>query len=207
MVASVGFYSSNIFYDSLLMDVTEPRYYSFVSTLGFSLGYLGGALLLGLHVWMILSPEPFGFAGPDSAIRFAFVSVGIWWAIFATPLMLFVPEQRSKIARTQHVIQCCLPGTTGNDLANSPVSQRRDLPRRVLALYSWRFHDHRHGRQLRPTAGLQSAGPRDGVADHELRRLSGDLLYGVVSATVWARSTVSTLRCSSTWSCASGRYT
>ena len=105
MIASVGFYSSNIFYDSLLMDVTEPRFYSFVSTLGFSLGYLGGALLLGLHVWMILSPGTFGFSGPDGAIRFAFVSVGIWWAIFATPLMLFVPEQRSKIARTHHVIR------------------------------------------------------------------------------------------------------
>ena len=105
MIASVGFYSSNIFYDSLLMDVTEPRFYSFVSSLGFSLGYLGGALLLGIHVWMILSPGTFGLAGPDDAIRFAFVSVGIWWAIFASPLMFFVPEHRSKIARTHHVIR------------------------------------------------------------------------------------------------------
>ena len=105
MVASVGFYSSNIFYDSLLMDVTAPRYYSFVSSLGFSLGYLGGALLLGIHVWMILSPGTFGFTGPDEAIRFAFVSVGIWWALFASPLMLLVPEQQSKIARTHHVIR------------------------------------------------------------------------------------------------------
>lgn len=105
MIASVGFYSSNIFYDSLLMDVTEPRYYSFVSSLGFSLGYLGGAVLLGIHVWMILSPDTFGLDGPDDAIRFAFVSVGLWWALFASPLMLFVPEQRSKIARTHQVLR------------------------------------------------------------------------------------------------------
>ena len=105
MVASVGFYSSNIFYDSLIMDVTKPRYYSFVSSLGFSLGYLGGALLLGLHVWMILTPDTFGFSGPDAAIRFAFVSVGLWWAVFASPLMVFVKEQRSKIASTHHVVK------------------------------------------------------------------------------------------------------
>ena len=37
MVASIGFYSSTVFYDSLLIDVTEKRYYSFVSALGFSL--------------------------------------------------------------------------------------------------------------------------------------------------------------------------
>ncbi|MDH3587692.1 MAG: MFS transporter, partial [Gammaproteobacteria bacterium] len=79
LVASVGFYSSTVFYDSLIIDVTEPRYYSFVSSLGFSLGYLGGAALLALHVWMLLRPDAFGFATPDEVIRFAFITVGVWW--------------------------------------------------------------------------------------------------------------------------------
>ena len=60
LLASVGYYFHGRFYDSLLIDVTEPRYYSFVSTLGFSLGYLGGALLLALHLWMVKSPATFG---------------------------------------------------------------------------------------------------------------------------------------------------
>jgi MFS-type transporter involved in bile tolerance (Atg22 family) len=97
LVASVGFYSSTVFYDSLIIDVTEPRYYSFVSSLGFSLGYLGGALLLALHVWMLLSPEMFGFSTTDEVIRFAFVTVGLWWGIFMFPLMIFVPEQHSRV--------------------------------------------------------------------------------------------------------------
>jgi len=94
VVASVGFYSSTVFYDSLLVDVTKPRYFDFVSSLGFSLGYLGGASLLAIHVWMISSPATFGLSSSNEAIRFAFMSVGIWWAIFLIPLIRWVPENK-----------------------------------------------------------------------------------------------------------------
>ena len=105
MAASVGFYSSIIFYDSLLMDVTAPRYYGYVSSLGFSLGYLGGAVLLGLHVWMLLSPETFGLSSSTEVIRVAFLSVGVWWALFMSPLFLFVPERKSILATSNRVVQ------------------------------------------------------------------------------------------------------
>ncbi|MBT8098565.1 MAG: MFS transporter [Gammaproteobacteria bacterium] len=92
LFASVGYYSSTVFYDSLIIDVTEPRYYSFVSSLGFSIGYLGGAILLALHVAMLLSPESYGFGDETAVIKFAFITVGVWWAVFALPLLVFVPE-------------------------------------------------------------------------------------------------------------------
>ena len=95
LLASFGYYSSTVFYDSLLIDVCEPRYFSFVSSLGFSLGYLGGAVLLALHLWMLSSPETFGFDDTAEVFSFAFVSVGAWWAIFLLPLLYFVPERRS----------------------------------------------------------------------------------------------------------------
>jgi len=105
MLASIGFYSSNVFYDSLLVDVTEERYYSFVSALGFALGYLGGAALLAINVWMLKSPASFGLADANSAFRFAFVSVGAWWALFLAPLVLFVPEQKRALAVTGHTVR------------------------------------------------------------------------------------------------------
>jgi len=95
LLASVGFYSSTVFYDSLIIDVTKPRNYSLVSSLGFALGYLGGATLLGLHVWMLTAPGTFGFASTDEVIKFAFVSVGAWWIVFLIPLLVLVPEHRS----------------------------------------------------------------------------------------------------------------
>ena len=94
--ASVGFYSSTIFYDSLLIDVTRPRYFEFVSSLGFSLGYLGGAALLAIHVWMIKSPTTFGLENANEAIKLAFLTVGIWWAIFLVPLIRWVPEKKRE---------------------------------------------------------------------------------------------------------------
>ena len=105
LLASIGYYSSTVFYDSLIIDVTVPRYYSFVSSLGFSIGYLGGALLLALHVFMLLNPGRFGFADATGVIRFAFVSVGVWWLVFLIPLLIWVPETHSKKAVASHAMR------------------------------------------------------------------------------------------------------
>jgi len=34
IVASIGYYSAAVFYDSLIVDVSHPRYYSLISSLG-----------------------------------------------------------------------------------------------------------------------------------------------------------------------------
>jgi len=98
MLASIGYYSANVFYDSLIIDVSNPRYYSLVSSLGFSLGYFGGASLLALHVWMLRSPQIFGFADAAQVVKFAFVTVGIWWIVFLMPLMFIVREGKAANA-------------------------------------------------------------------------------------------------------------
>jgi UMF1 family MFS transporter len=105
LVASVGYYSSIVFYDSLLIDVTEPRNFSFVSTLGFSVGYLGGAALLALHLWMLKSPQTFGLESATDAFGYAFFSVGAWWLLFVLPLVFFVPEQHSSTEVASHPIR------------------------------------------------------------------------------------------------------
>jgi UMF1 family MFS transporter len=104
MLASIGYYSANVFYDSLIVDISQPRHYSLVSSLGFSLGYFGGASLLALHVWMLTKPAFFGFSGTDAVVRFAFVSVSVWWLTFLLPLMLVVREQKSDVAKAGKVI-------------------------------------------------------------------------------------------------------
>ena len=134
LVASIGFYSSTVFYDSLLIDVTEPRYYSFVSSLGFSLGYLGGATLLALHVWMLTSPATFGLASATEAMKLAFVSVGAWWAIFLIPVIALVPEHRSGIAVASGVVRAAYKELT------STIKEIRRYRKVVVFLLAYWFY-------------------------------------------------------------------
>jgi MFS transporter, UMF1 family len=90
--AMIGFSGSNIFYDSLLPFVSHDRDMDRTSALGFSLGYLGGGLLLSLNVGMVWHPEWFGLADPASAVRASFLVVAAWWLLFSTPLFLLVEE-------------------------------------------------------------------------------------------------------------------
>jgi UMF1 family MFS transporter len=94
VLGSVGFSGGNIFYDALLTGVASERRLDMVSSFGFALGYLGGGLLFAVNVWMTLRPETFGFADASEAVRFAFLTVGVWWAVFSVPLLLFVEEPR-----------------------------------------------------------------------------------------------------------------
>lgn len=93
--ASIGFSGGNIFYDALITGVASKKKMDFVSALGFSLGYLGGGILFALNVWMVLMPETFGFSDAAGAIKFSFLTVGIWWAVFSVPLILFVKEPKN----------------------------------------------------------------------------------------------------------------
>lgn len=92
----IGFSGGNIFYDSLIVHVSDSRKVDVVSALGFAMGYLGGGILFAVNVAMTLQPEFFGLSGPDEAVRLSFILVAIWWAVFSIPLVLFVKEGRVR---------------------------------------------------------------------------------------------------------------
>jgi len=96
VAALIGFSGGNIFYDSLIVGVAEPRKMDLVSAFGFSMGYLGGGLLFFVNVTMLLWPHAFGLDGESAAVRVSFISVAIWWGVFSIPLFLFVDEPRGN---------------------------------------------------------------------------------------------------------------
>jgi UMF1 family MFS transporter len=96
MIATIGYASSNIFYDSLLPDIATEKNVDSVSSLGYGLGYLGGGLLFLLNVIMYLKPHLFGIPDGTTAIRLSFLSVTIWWLVFTVPLILFVSESNDE---------------------------------------------------------------------------------------------------------------
>ena len=88
----IGFSGSNVFYDSLLVNVASNGKEDMVSALGFALGYLGGGLLFAFNVVMTLKPDWFGLSDSNAAVRISFLSVAVWWAIFSLPVMFWVKE-------------------------------------------------------------------------------------------------------------------
>lgn len=93
ILASLGFWGGNQFYDSLLTDVSDAPEYDLVSGYGYALGYLGGGLLFALNVAMVLKPSLFGLADAGAAVRWSFVSVGVWWAGFTIFTVSLVRER------------------------------------------------------------------------------------------------------------------
>ena len=101
----IGFSGGNIFYDSLIISVSSPNERNKTSSLGFSLGYLGGGILFLFNVIMYLNPEWFGLSGPADAVLWSFMSVAIWWLIFSIPLLLGVKEiEDSRVDKNKNIV-------------------------------------------------------------------------------------------------------
>ncbi len=92
-LGAIAFSGANVFYDALIVDVAGRDSYDRVSALGYALGYIGGGLLFAVNVLMTLHPDWFGLDNKGEAVRWSFVSVALWWAVFSLPLALFVHEK------------------------------------------------------------------------------------------------------------------
>ena len=92
VLAELGFSCGNLFYDSLLVNVTGKTEMDMVSSTGYAAGYAGGGLLFALNVLMTWKPAWFGLANAADAVRTSFLSVAVWWFVFAIPILAVVKE-------------------------------------------------------------------------------------------------------------------
>ncbi len=92
--ASIGFMGANIFYDSLLINISETNELDIISSLGYGFGYIGGGLLFVFNIILVSNPEWFGLLDKTIAVRVSFITVAVWWLLFSIPLMLYVPEPK-----------------------------------------------------------------------------------------------------------------
>jgi len=91
----IGFSGANVFYDAILPGITGEDKVDYVSSLGFSMGYLGGGLLFLINVLMTLMPQKFGLPDVTAAVRVSFLSVAFWWGLFTIFTIAWVPEGKS----------------------------------------------------------------------------------------------------------------
>lgn len=110
VVATVGFMTANVFYDALLVPVSQGTSVDKVSGLGYGLGYLGGGLALLICVYLSRNPGLVGYSEAIDAVLVCFVLVAVWWLVFSLPLAIwtrdeyFVTAPRADTAVLKHTI-------------------------------------------------------------------------------------------------------
>jgi len=82
-LGTLGYGGSIVFYNSFLPVICSPEDQDKVSARGYSLGYLGGVVLLLFNLLMIMKPGLFGITDPFLPARISFLTVFLWWIGFS----------------------------------------------------------------------------------------------------------------------------
>jgi len=100
MFAGIGFYGSQVFYNSYLPEIAAEKDMDRVSAKGYSFGYIGSVLMQLVGFGLVV-------AMPNSALplKITFLLVGIWWVAFAqiTFNVLPISPKSERDAKT-HVL-------------------------------------------------------------------------------------------------------
>ncbi len=103
VIATVGFMSANIFYDALLVSITQRTEVDKASGLGYGLGYLGGGLALAICIYVSQNPQVLGYSETIDAIQICFIFVALWWFVFSLPLYFWTKDNVSIKKNEQQV--------------------------------------------------------------------------------------------------------
>ena len=110
MAGLVGSWVSFAVYNSYLPDIAYEHQQDRLSAKGFSLGYVGSVLLLCLNLWMVMSPQTFGFYDTEGApaavqaMKISFVTVGLWWIVFSQYSFYHLPKGYKKEGERNNII-------------------------------------------------------------------------------------------------------
>ncbi len=120
ILGTIGFAGSLVFYNAYLPEIATEEHFDRLSAKGFSLGYIGGVILLIFNLALILYPELLFnvsaksnqfmtngmtseealkaaknfYSGPAS--RLSFITVGVWWYLFSLIPFKYLPKSKVK---------------------------------------------------------------------------------------------------------------
>ncbi|NQZ44998.1 MAG: MFS transporter [Flavobacteriaceae bacterium] len=106
----VGFWVSFAINNSYLPDIAYPEQQDSVSAKGFSLGYIGSVILLLFNLAMVMQPDLFGITdyggevAEIKAMKYSFVTVGIWWIVFSQYTFKYLPKGNKSAGGQSNII-------------------------------------------------------------------------------------------------------
>ncbi|UOY02535.1 MFS transporter [Blastococcus sp. PRF04-17] len=80
-LANISFGAATVVYYSWLPDLAGPDERDAVSSRGWAFGYVGGALLLAVHLGLVVGAESLGLTTGE-AVRICLATAGLWWGAF-----------------------------------------------------------------------------------------------------------------------------
>ncbi len=100
MLAGIGFYGSQVFYNSYLPEIAAEEDRDRVSAKGFSMGYLGSVVMQLIGFGLVM-----GMDDKTMAIKITFLLVGVWWISFAQITFNALPiSTKSERKSKRHVL-------------------------------------------------------------------------------------------------------
>lgn len=103
VIAKVGYNSSLIFYDSMLVDVTTTDRMDTVSSHGYAWGYIGSCIPFVISLVLVLLYDRIGIT-MSTAMLFAFFLNGAWWLLVTIPLLKNY-EQTHYVELPEHPVR------------------------------------------------------------------------------------------------------
>lgn len=91
VISRIGYSLGNVFYDSMLVDVTSDERMDKVSAYGYAMGYVGSTIPFIVGLVFVLMPGLFGL-DTATGTRISFVVAFIWWFLFTIPLLRNVKQ-------------------------------------------------------------------------------------------------------------------
>ncbi len=100
MFAGIGFYGSQVFYNSYLPEIAAEKDMDRISAKGYTMGYIGSVLMQLIGFALVMTMEDKGLA-----LTITFLLVGIWWVGFAQITFSRLPiSPKSERKAKKHVL-------------------------------------------------------------------------------------------------------
>jgi len=91
VIGNIGFAGGNVIYYAFMPYLADRRCMDRVSSMGYAYGFMGGSLLLIIHLGVLIGPLPESIS-TDMKLSFVFVTSGLWWLGWGIPMFRNCPE-------------------------------------------------------------------------------------------------------------------
>lgn len=103
VIAKTGYNASLIFYDSMLLDITDDKRMDYVSSQGYAWGYIGSCVPFVVSLVFVLFYEKIGIPF-NGAMTIAFLINALWWLGMTVPLLKNY-KQVNFVEKQEHPIR------------------------------------------------------------------------------------------------------